>query len=153
MVIKTPKFRSKIPRQMPRFKRAKDDLTAQDVAAAREYIAGYWNNLTRVHKKDDDTLLGLPNPYLVPSFDEKNEFDYNEMYYWDSYFMVQGLLDEEHKDLVMGILDNLIYMYKRFGVVPNASRLYLVSRTQPPFLTAFIFDVYNAYKPGKDWLK
>lgn len=154
MVIKTPKLGRKIPRQLPKFARlGRNELTVQDVAAARKYIADYWPKLTRVHTKDDDTLLGLPYPYLVPSLDEKNEFDYNEMYYWDSYFMAQGLMDGEHKELVMGILDNMIYLFKRFGIIPNASRLYMVSRTQPPFLTSFILDVYKTYKPGKNWLK
>lgn len=50
---------------------------------------------------------GLPKPYLVPAYEEGHEFDFNELYYWDSYFMVQGLLDDEHRELVMGILENL----------------------------------------------
>jgi alpha,alpha-trehalase len=39
------------------------------------------------------------------------------------------------------------------GVIPNASRTYLTGRSQPPFLTSFIFDAYQAFDPGKDWLK
>ena len=66
--------------------------------------------------------------------------------------MVQGLLDEEHEELVLGILDDLIYLFERFGIIPNGSRLYFTSRTQPPFLTTFIFDVYNAYSLDTDWL-
>ena len=80
------------------FKRS-EQLTAEDVKAAREYIAGYWSNLERFHPKDDESLLGLPKPYLVPSYEEGHEFDFNEMYYWDSYFMVQGLLDLAGSDL------------------------------------------------------
>ena len=129
------------------------DLSADQVLKARAYIANYWSKLKRYHPKDDDTLVGLPNPYLVPAFEEGHDFDFNEMYYWDSYFMVQGMLDADHKDLVMGMLDNLLYMQKRFGVIPNASRTYLMGRSQPPFLTSFIFDVYDAYDPGKAWLK
>ena len=129
------------------------DLTPERVRQARDYITAYWPTLERYHPKDDDTLVGLPNKYLVPAHEEGHEFDFNEMYYWDSYFMVQGMLDEQHKDLIMGILDNLLYMQKRFGVIPNASRTYLMGRSQPPFLTSFIFDVYEAYSPGKTWLK
>ncbi|HSX36922.1 MAG TPA: trehalase family glycosidase, partial [Patescibacteria group bacterium] len=40
-----------------------------------------------------------------------------------------------------------------FKVIPNASRTYLMGRSQPPFLTSFIFDAYYAYDPGLDWLK
>lgn len=129
------------------------DLTADDVREARDHIEKYWERLLRVHKKDDESLLGLPNPYLVPASEKGHEFDFNELYYWDSYFMVQGLLDEEHKELVTGILENLEVLFERFKVVPNASRTYLMGRSQPPFLTSFIFDVYNTYSPSREWLK
>jgi alpha,alpha-trehalase len=127
--------------------------TAAELQPAREYIEAYWSKLTRHHPQDDESLLGVPKPYLIPSYDETASFDYNELYYWDSYFMVQGLLDETHRELVIGILEDLLSLYGRFGVIPNASRTYLTGRSQPPFLTSFIFDVYHAYDMGKPWLK
>lgn len=127
------------------------ELRPEDVAVAREYIENYWQRVTRFHPKDDESLLGLPHPYLVPAYIEKTEFDFNEMYYWDSYFMVQGMLDDEHKELVIGILDNLIYLFKRFRIIPNASRTYLMGRSQPPFLSSFILDVYKAYNMDNKW--
>ena len=127
-------------------------IDSSELRDAREYIAKYWNKLERFHPKDDESLLGLPNPYLVPSYSKHISFDFNEMYYWDSYFMIQGLLDEEHKKLVLGILDNLIYLYKRFKIIPNASRTYLMGRSQPPFLTSFIMDVYYTYRMSPKWL-
>lgn len=129
------------------------DLSAGDVKAARKYIAEYWKKLERHHPKNNGSVLGLPYPYLVPAYEEGHEFDFNEMYYWDSYFMVQGMLDDEHKELVMGILENLIYLFKQYHIIPNASRTYLTGRSQPPLLTSFIMDVYNAYSPGTKWLK
>lgn len=134
------------------FSDAESYLTQADVAKARNYIANYWQRLERFHPNDDETLLGLPKPYLVPAYEADLNFDFNEMYYWDSYFMVQGLLKPKHKDLVEGILQNLIYMQKRFGIIPNASRTYLMGRSQPPFLTSFIFDVANAYGKNTKWL-
>lgn len=128
-------------------------LTPDDVKLAREYIAAYWKKLERFHPKDDESLLGVPRPYLVPSYDETTSFDYNELYYWDSYFMVQGLYDRAHRALVVGILDDLLSLFTRFKVIPNASRTYLMGRSQPPFLTSFIFEVYAAYEPGEKWLK
>jgi len=129
------------------------ELTAEEVAAAREYIANYWTKVERFHPDDDESLLGLPKPYLVPSYRTKTGFDYNELYYWDSYFMVQGLLDDAHKELVSGILEDLLFLYTRFKVIPNASRTYLTGRSQPPFLTSFIFDVYHRYNMDEKWLK
>lgn len=129
------------------------ELTTDDVREAREYIAKYWTRVERFHPKDDESLLGLPKPYLVPSYRAKTGFDYNELYYWDSYFMVQSLLDKGHRDLVIGILEDLSYLFKRFKVIPNASRTYLTGRSQPPFLTSFIFDVYQQYNLSDKWLR
>ena len=128
-------------------------LTPSDVQTARQYIKNYWPKLTRHFPKDDDSLIGLPNPYLVPAHEGGHDYDFDELYYWDSYFMVQGMLDQEHKDLVVGILENLLDLQKRFKIIPNASRTYLTGRSQPPLLTSFIFDVYEAYKMDKRWLK
>lgn len=128
------------------------NLLPSDVQPARQYIDEYWSKLERYHPKDDETLVGLPKRYLVPAYEEGHAFDFNEMYYWDSYFMAQGLLDDTHKELVLGMLENLIYMQQRFKVIPNASRIYFMSRSQPPFLTSFIFDIYETYKLDKAWL-
>lgn len=131
----------------------KNELTIEQVRPALEYIKHYWENLTRSNPKDSGSLIGLPNPYLVPSYAAGHEFDYDEMFYWDSYFMIQGMLDEQHKELIMGMLDNLIFLFKRYKIIPNSSHTYMTSRSQPPFLTSFIFDVYDAYNPGEKWLK
>lgn len=129
------------------------DLSPRDVQAARAYIHDYWQHVERFHPKDDESLLGLPKPYLVPSYDATASFDYNELYYWDSYFITQGLLDDEHRELASGILEDLMSLFKRFRVIPNASRTYLMGRSQPPLLTSFIFDVYGTFHPGDKWLK
>lgn len=134
------------------FKRS-EELQADDVAAARAYIAQYWKNLERFHPKDDESLLGLPKPYLVPAHEEGHEFDFNEMYYWDTYFMAIGLMDESHKELVVGMLDNLLSLQKRLGIIPNASRTYLTGRSQPPLLTSFIFEVYDRFQLSEKGLK
>lgn len=134
------------------FKKSERDLTTEDVEKARQYIHDYWKKLERYHPKDDETLLGLPKPYLVPAFEEGHAFDFNEMYYWDTYFMIQGMLDSTHKDLVIGQLENLLVMRKRFKVIPNASRTYLMGRSQPPFLSSYIFDLYDTYKLSTKWL-
>ncbi|HSX42649.1 MAG TPA: trehalase family glycosidase [Candidatus Saccharimonadales bacterium] len=133
--------------------RKKTDLRPEDVVAARDYIRSFWHNLERFHPKDDESLLGLPKPYLVPSYDEHASFDYDELYYWDSFFMVQGMIGaHENKELVVGILEDLLSLYRRFKIIPNGSRTFLMGRSQPPFLTTFIWDCYNAYDLDKKWL-
>jgi len=129
------------------------ELRPEDVQVARDYIREFWTHLERFHPKDDESLLGLPKPYLVPSYDEHAAFDYDELYYWDSFFMVQGMLDADHKPMVEGILDDLLNLFTRFRIIPNGSRTFLMGRSQPPFLTTFIFDVYNTYGHDKKWLQ
>lgn len=144
------KTKTMLKKVLPR--RRAHELSANDVQPARDYIAKYWKKLERYHPKDDDTLFGLPHPYLVPASESGHSFDFNELYYWDSYFMVQGLLDDEHRQLVLGILDDLICLQKRLKIIPNASRTYLTGRSQPPFLSSFIFDLYDVYKMDNKWL-
>ena len=68
--------------------------------------------------------------------------------------MVQGMLsDPKKRDLVVGILDDLLYEVKQYGMIPNANKTYLFSHSQPPLLTSFIFDVYHAYGLDKRWLE
>lgn len=136
-----------------RFWPSQRDLTAVDVVAARDYISAYWHKLQRFHPKDDESLLGLPKPYLVPAYEEGHEFDFNELYYWDSFFMVQSMYDEKHKEMVMGILENMVSLYKRLKIIPNASRTYLTGRSQPPLLSSFIWQVYDAFDLPDKWLK
>jgi alpha,alpha-trehalase len=129
------------------------DLAPEEVQAARDYIRAFWHRLERFHPKDDESLLGLPKPYLVPSYEEGAGFDYNELYYWDSFFMVQGMLGaKENPELVEGILEDLLSLFRRFKIIPNGSRTFLMGRSQPPFLSTFIFDVYNAYGLDRTWL-
>ncbi|HET6924407.1 MAG TPA: trehalase family glycosidase [Candidatus Saccharimonadales bacterium] len=153
-MIKLGTAKGLVPKKLLPFTfRTDRELTPEAVTEARKYIRDYWQHVQRFHPKDDESLLGLPKPYLVPSYSEATGFDYNELYYWDSYFMVQGMLDAEHEELVKGILEDLMALFQRFKVIPNASRTYLMGRSQPPFLTTFIFDIYQAYDPGKEWLK
>lgn len=129
------------------------ELRPEDVQLARDYIREFWTRLERFHPKDDESLLGLPKPYLVPSYDEHASFDYDELYYWDSYFMVQGMLDKAHRPIVEGVLEDLQSLFTRFKIIPNGSRTFLMGRSQPPFLTSFIFDVYHTYGHSEAWLK
>ncbi len=130
------------------------NLMIEDVFLARRYIQNYWPKLTYFNPTDKDTLIGLPNPYLIPSRKNFKGFDFNEMYYWDSYFTIQAFLNSEsNKDLVLGILDNLIFLFKKFQIIPNASRDYLTSHSQPPLLTSMIYDIYDHYSMSNQWLE
>jgi alpha,alpha-trehalase len=124
-----------------------------DLALAVAYIEQMWPSLTKSTKNDLGTLIGLPYDYAVPSVVPSEDFVFDEMYYWDSFFIAKGLLATGRNELAEGILDNLCYLYKRFHIIPNASRFYLTARSQPPFLTSYIFDIYEANDKSIEWLK
>ncbi len=86
-------------------------------------------------------------PFVVPGG------RFNEMYGWDSYFEGVGLLLDERYDLAKGMVDNFCYQIKHYGKILNANRSYYLTRTQPPFLSSFIRETYEA-NPEKDkkWL-
>ncbi len=124
-------------------------LTKSEVKNAELFINDYWQKLIRKTPNDTATLVGLPNEYVVPSVGT-NGFMFEEQYYWDSYFTSLGIDDE---NLVTGMLDNLIFLFEKFGLIPNANRYYFTSRSQPPILTTYIFHVYDKYDKSKEWLE
>ncbi|HTX16798.1 MAG TPA: trehalase family glycosidase [Candidatus Baltobacteraceae bacterium] len=85
-------------------------------------------------------LLYLPNPYVVPGG------QFNEMYGWDSYFIIRGLLRDNQRDAAKGIVENFFYEIQHYGGVLNANRTYYLGRSQPPFLSSMILAVYEADK-------
>src|SRR5580700_791709 len=82
-------------------------------------------------------LLYLPNAYVVPGG------RFNEMYGWDSYFILLGLEADHRESLAKGIVDNFLFEVEHYGSVLNANRTYYLTRSQPPFLTSMIRAVYE----------
>lgn len=123
------------------------------ISMAFAHIEEQWPRLTKNQPIDDGTLIGLPYPYVVPSVESEDGFSFQEMYYWDNYFVAQGLFRTGKNELAEGMLENIIYLAKRFHIVPNGSRFYHASRSQPPFLTSLIFDVYDISEKNIPWLK
>jgi alpha,alpha-trehalase len=82
-------------------------------------------------------LLYLPKPYVVPGG------RFNEMYGWDSYFILLGLEADHHEALAKDMVDNFFFEIEHYGSVLNANRTYYLTRSQPPFLTSMIRAVYE----------
>ena len=99
---------------------------------------------------DPPGLLYLPSKYVVPGG------RFNEMYGWDSYFIIRGLVEDGRIDLARGMVENFFFEIEHYGAVLNANRTYYLTRSQPPFLTSMILSVYEAQKAaGKEdraWL-
>jgi alpha,alpha-trehalase len=88
-------------------------------------------------------LLYLPDKYVVPGG------RFNEMYGWDSYFIVRGLLRAGRLELARGMVDNFFFEIEHYGAMLNANRTYYLTRSQPPFLSSMFVDVYRAMQPAK----
>src|SRR5699024_2324808 len=90
-------------------------------------------------------------PYVVPGG------RFNELYGWDSYFHVLGLLHDGHPSLARAVVDNQLYEVEHYGQVLNANRTYYLTRSQPPLLSSAVRELWErARAPLKldtDWLK
>jgi alpha,alpha-trehalase len=83
-------------------------------------------------------LLYLPAKYVVPGG------RFNEMYGWDSYFIIRGLLRAGRVDLARDMVDNFFFEIENYGAKLNANRTYYLTRSQPPFVSSMFMDVYEA---------
>src|SRR5436309_4165755 len=89
---------------------------------------------------DPHALLYLPHPYVVPGG------MFNEMYGWDSYFIIRGLVEDGKLDLAQGMVEDFFFELDHYGGIHNANRGYFLTRSQPPFLTSMVLAVYDAKK-------
>lgn len=122
-------------------------VSEKDLNSVLKYIEDYWPKLVRTHKEDLRSLIGLPNPYIVPTDGDA----FQEQYYWDSYPIVRALINHsKYSKLAIGMVNNLLCLVKRFGIIPNGSRYYFLSRSQPPVLSSMVFLVYEKTK-DKRW--
>lgn len=94
----------------------------------RRHIAALWPLLTRHTPQAEpfSSRLPLPNPYVVPGG------RFREIYYWDSWFTMLGF-GRQQALLQRGMVDNFAWLIEQHGHIPNGSRTYYLSRSQPPF--------------------
>ncbi len=109
-----------------------------------EHLESLWNVLTRQPEKTNDSLVDLPNPYIVPGG------RFREIYYWDSYFTMLGLQVSNRVEMIQDMINNFSYLIDRFGYIPNGNRTYFVGRSQPPFFASMVQLL--AEEKGKDIL-
>lgn len=109
-----------------------------------DHLNAHWVNLVRNPQKTSEysTLVQLPHPYVVPGG------RFREMFYWDSYFTIVGLLQSNQDQLAKDMIDNFAYLIDKYGHIPNGNRTYFLTRSQPPFF-ALMLKSYAA-KHGTD---
>ena len=98
------------------------------------HINALWPVLTRLPDSSDpsSSLIPLPESYVVPGG------RFREIYYWDSYFTMQGLVKSHRTDLVKHMLDNFAHLIRTVGHIPNGNRTYYLTRSQPPYFAAMV---------------
>ena len=115
-----------------------------------QHIKTLWPVLTR--KPDEynpfSSLIPLPNEYIVPGG------RFREIYYWDSYFTMEGLMVSDQQSMAKNMVDNFSYLIDTIGFVPNGNRKYYLGRSQPPFFSLMVDrlaendrDLFVSYLP------
>ncbi len=108
------------------------------------HIDALWDPLTRSTPQapPSSSLLPLPEPYVVPGG------RFREMYYWDSYFTMLGLEESGRRDLVTDMIRDFAHQIDAYGHIPNGTRTYYLSRSQPPFFFAMV-GLLSPDEPGR----
>ena len=115
-----------------KFDPAISSIQREEKLPIEQHIEKLWDELTRTAYENKGTLLRLPKPYIVPGG------RFNEFFYWDSYFVMLGLQVSGRIEMMRNIVDNCAYLINEFGFVPNASRTYFLSRSQPPYFSLML---------------
>lgn len=111
-----------------------------------------WKMLGRKMKEDVRineelySIIYVPNPVIVPGG------RFREFYYWDSYWIIKGLLLSEMYDTVKGMLTNFVTIVDKIGFIPNGGRVYYAMRSQPPLLIPMV-EEYLKTTHDIAWLK
>lgn len=84
------------------------------------------------------TFLSVAHPVIVPGD------RFREVYYWDSYWIIRGLLRSGLPGTAEGMVRNFLGAVRRFGFVPNGGRSYYLNRSQPPLLSQMVKEVAEA---------
>ena len=92
------------------------------------------------------SLIVVRNPFMIPGG------RFREYYYWDSYWILHGILAcgmyETAKDMTFNYID----LVRRYGFVPNGGRIYYLNRSQPPFLIQMV-DLYYNYTSDLEFVR
>lgn len=116
-------------------------LAESEVQDIYTHIDQLWSHLERRPDEEgqEGSLIPLKFPYIVPGG------RFREIYYWDSYFTMLGLLNAGRVDMVESMIRNFADLIHRYGHIPNGNRTYYLSRSQPPFF-ALMVELLADYK-------
>lgn len=100
---------------------------ASQLNALWKFLGRKMNDDVRVNP-DQYSIIYVPHPVIVPGG------RFREFYYWDSYWIIRGLILSEMYSTVRGMLENFLSIVETYGFIPNGGRIYYAMRSQPPLL-------------------
>ena len=103
----------------------------------RNYIRNNWKKSIRTHNKLGNSI-DVPYPYNSPC----SEGLFDELYYWDTYFLNRGLLQDDLLEQARNNILDISYLISKFGFMPNAARVDMLTRSQPPYFVSMVNDYY-----------
>lgn len=105
------------------------------------FIDSYWDQVIHDAKESqgDPHTIPLPHTFITPNATSHWR---KAMFYWDNFFMFRGLINTPREWVITEVLDNLIYLFNTYGIIPNATVWGFLGHSQPPMLTSMIFDAY-----------
>lgn len=116
-----------------------------------------WKTLCRSFEDSDPqfyttntSIIPFPHPFFIPGG------RFRECYYWDSFWIIKGLIASDMLQSAKDAARNLLYLVKTLGFVPNGNRVYYLNRSQPPVLTQAVDAIYNSIDTQQErvaWLK
>ncbi|RLN91945.1 hypothetical protein BBJ28_00013471 [Nothophytophthora sp. Chile5] len=110
-----------------------------------------WQSLGRIHNPHvKSSLLKSADPEQAGNVLIVPGGRFRESYYWDSYWIVQGLLVSDMPVTARGIVNHLLEHVSEFGFVPNGGRIYYLTRSQPPMLSDMVELVARIPGNGSD---
>ncbi|EGC30247.1 hypothetical protein DICPUDRAFT_41704 [Dictyostelium purpureum] len=106
-------------------------------------VHGKWLDLTRVFNVSglcDDCYSSIPvtHPFVIAGS------RFREFYYWDTYWIIQGLLVSNMTATAKGMLTNFRDIITEYGFIPNGGRIYYLNRSQPPLYTLMVKSYVEA---------
>ncbi|MCD8570136.1 MAG: hypothetical protein LRY76_01110 [Alphaproteobacteria bacterium] len=110
---------------------------------------------------DEHGILHIPRRAVSPGL---NRYTPGTLYYWDTAFMIRGMVQDGMADLALDMLENLLYQAEHYGGPLNANSTVFLShdkpRSQLPLLASKVRIMFENWRelqspPGDkmEWLK
>lgn len=122
---------------------ARPVVAVPPVVPLREHIRAMWPELARgpLAGAANSSALAVGHRHVVPGG------RFREIYYWDSFFTLLGLVRDGQTALANGIVDAMTDLIEEHGHVPNGARTYFVGRSQPPLYHMMVGLLDDARAP------